>query len=300
MVGSALVRKFLEFDCEIVKLSRTEANLELYPETYSFLEKHKPDVVIDAAAKVGGIFANDQYPVDFLVSNLAIQNNLLKSSFACGVKKFVFLGSSCIYPRDCDQPIKEEYLLSGPLETSNSAYAIAKIAGIELVKSYRKQYGVKWISIMPTNLYGPGDNFDLSTSHVFPALIHRFVQAEINGSKVVTLWGSGSPLRDFLHVDDLAKAVVLAVHKYDSDMPLNVGSGGEISIKDLALKVAAAIGFEGLIEWDPSKPDGTPRKVLDVSRLKALGWEPSISLDQGIMSTINWFKHAYSLGEVRR
>lgn len=296
MVGSALVRKYLEFDYEVLELSRTEANLESYAETHSFLEKNKPDVVIDAAAKVGGIFANNQHPVEFLVSNLAIQNNLLNSSFACGVKKFVFLGSSCIYPRDCDQPIKEEYLLSGPLETSNSAYAIAKIAGVELVKSYRKQYGAKWISIMPTNLYGPGDNFDLTSSHVLPALIHRFVQAEIDGSKVVTLWGSGSPLRDFLHVDDLARAVVLAVDKYDSGLPLNVGSGGEISIKDLALKIAAAVGFEGVIEWDASKPDGTPRKVLDVSRLRALGWEPSISLDHGIMSTISWFKHAYSQG----
>jgi GDP-L-fucose synthase len=212
----------------------------------------------------------------------------------------VFLGSSCIYPRDCAQPIKEEYLMTGPLEATNSAYAVAKIAGIEMVNSYRKEYGTKWISLMPTNLYGPRDNFNLAVSHVLPAFIRRFVEAAESGAEKVTLWGSGAPLREFLHVDDLAKAVVIASEKYDSSLHLNVGTGEDLSIKSLAQKVANSAGFTGQIEWDASKPDGTPRKVLDVSRMKALGWKPTITLDEGIASTIAWYKEANARGEVRK
>jgi GDP-L-fucose synthase len=216
------------------------------------------------------------------------------------VDKFVFLGSSCIYPRDCDQPIREEYLLSGPLEQTNSAYAIAKIAGIELVNSYRKQFGYKWISLMPTNLYGPKDNYNLESSHVLPALIRRFVEAEQNDAREVVLWGDGSPLREFLHVDDLASAVFFATQEYDSDLHLNIGTGMEVTIMELARKIAMAVGFEGEIKWDLSKPTGTPRKVLDVSRITALGWSPSITLDDGIISTIKWYRDAVSRGEVRK
>lgn len=238
--------------------------------------------------------------MEFLSDNLTIQSNLMKAAHKAGVPNFVFLGSSCIYPRDCAQPIKEEYLMTGPLEETNSAYAIAKITGIELINSYRKEYGTKWVSLMPTNLYGPRDNFDLTASHVLPALIRRFVEATESGASTVTLWGSGSPLREFLHVNDLAQAVVVASAKYDSSLHLNVGSGEDLSIKELATKVAAAAGFTGKIEWDSSKPDGTPRKVLDVSRMKALGWKPTITLDEGIASTIAWYKEANARGEVRK
>jgi GDP-L-fucose synthase len=257
-------------------------------------------LIVDAAAKVGGIGANNSYPVEFLTDNLTIQGNLMSAAHKAGVPNFVFLGSSCIYPRDCAQPIKEEYLMTGPLEETNSAYAIAKIAGIELINSYRKEYGTRWISLMPTNLYGPNDNFDLTASHVLPALIRRFIEATESGAEKVTLWGSGSPLREFLHVDDLAQAVVVAFEKYDSSLHLNVGSGEDLTIKHLAEKVAEAAGFTGKIEWDSSKPDGTPRKVLDVSRIKALGWKPTITLDEGITSTIAWYKEANARGEVRK
>jgi GDP-L-fucose synthase len=233
--------------------------------------------------------------VEFLADNLSIQRNLINAAHKAGVPNFVFLGSSCIYPRDCAQPIKEEYLMSGPLEETNSAYAIAKIAGIEMINSYRKEYGTRWISLMPTNLYGPRDNFDLTTSHVMPALIRRSIEAAESGAGKVTLWGSGMPRREFLHVDDLAQAVVVASEKYDSSLHLNVGSG-----EDLAEKVAKAVGYTGRIEWDSSKPDGTPRKVLDVSRVKALGWKPTITLDEGIASTIAWYKEANARGEVRK
>jgi GDP-L-fucose synthase len=213
----------------------------------------------------------------------------MDAAHAAKVSKFVFLGSSCIYPRDCAQPIKEEYLLTGELEQTNSAYAVAKIAGIELVKSYRKEYGYKWISVMPTNMYGPNDNFDLENGHVLPVLIRKFIEAKRLGNSQVTLWGSGSPLREFLHVDDLAKAVVLCMDKYDDSKQINVGSGHEVSIKDLATKISGIVGFAGEIIWDSSKPDGTPRKVLDSSKITKLGWKPLISLDQGIASTVEWY-----------
>jgi GDP-L-fucose synthase len=218
----------------------------------------------------------------------------MDASHEANVERFVFLGSSCIYPRDCAQPIKEEYLMTGPLERTNSAYAVAKIAGIELIKSYRKQFNHSWISLMPTNMYGPGDNFDLETSHVLPAFINRFVTAKRNYTKSVTLWGSGSPKREFLHTQDLAHAVLLASEKYDAEEHLNVGTGKDLSIKELANLVAKQAGFAGEIEWDASKPDGTPRKVLDVTRLRALGWEPRISLETGIAETIQWFESNYN------
>jgi GDP-L-fucose synthase len=281
-------------------LVMTDVDLMDTKATIDFIAKAKPSLIIDAAAKVGGIGANNSFPVEFLADNLTIQSNLMNAAHKAGVPNFVFLGSSCIYPRNCAQPIKEEYLMTGPLEETNSAYAVAKIAGIEMVNSYRKEYGTKWISLMPTNLYGPRDNFDLAASHVLPAFIRRFVEAAESGASKVTLWGSGAPLREFLHVDDLAKAVVLAAEKYDSSMHLNVGTGEDLSIKALAQKVANAAGFTGQIEWDASKPDGTPRKVLDVSRMRALGWKPTITLDEGIASTIAWYKEANARGEVRK
>jgi len=300
LAGSAIVKAFESQGQEVIGINRSVVDLMDAKATEEFIAKSKPSLIVDAAAKVGGIGANNSYPVEFLSDNFAIQGNLMRAAHKADVSNFVFLGSSCIYPRDCAQPIKEEYLMTGPLEATNSAYAIAKIAGIEMVNSYRKEYGTKWISLMPTNLYGPRDNFDLAASHVLPALIRRFVEAVESGASKVTLWGTGAPLREFLHVDDLATAVVLAYEKYDSSMHLNIGTGEDLSIKALAQKVANAAGFEGQIEWDTSKPDGTPRKVLDVSRMKALGWKPTITLDEGIASTIAWYKEAHARGEVRK
>jgi GDP-L-fucose synthase len=300
LAGSAIVKAFELQGQEVIGINRSVVNLMNAKATEDFISKSKPSLIVDAAAKVGGIGANNSYPVEFLNDNITIQGNLMRAAQKANVANFVFLGSSCIYPRDCPQPIKEEYLMTGQLEATNSAYAIAKIAGVELIKSYRKQYGTKWISLMPTNLYGPNDNFDLTASHVLPAFIRRFVEASESGAEKVTLWGSGTPLREFLHVSDLAKAVVLAAEHYDSSLHLNVGTGEGLSIKALAQKVATAAGFSGQIEWDTSKPDGTPRKVLDVSRVKALGWKPTITLDEGIASTIAWYKVANARGEVRK
>jgi len=299
LVGSSLVKTFHGLGHEIIEVNRSVVNLLDAQSTKRFVARVSPDLILDAAAKVGGIGANNAYPVEFLVDNLAIQGNLMQAAHLADVPKFVFLGSSCIYPRNCDQPIKEEYLMTGPLEPTNSAYAIAKIAGIELINSYRKEYGTKWISIMPTNLYGPRDNFNLEDSHVMPSLIRRFVEAAESRVGKVTLWGTGLPLREFLHVDDLARAIVLAANKYDDRLHLNVGTGEDISIRDLASKIALAAGFTGEIEWDISKLDGTPRKVLHVSRIKALGWSPAITLDEGIASTIAWYKEARTKGEIR-
>ena len=300
LVGSALVREFARNGLEVIELNRSMVDLRDLIATKSIVKQIAPNMLVDAAAKVGGIGANSSNPVEFLSENLSIQSNLMSAAHEAKVDKFVFLGSSCIYPRDCAQPIKEEYLLSGPLEQTNSAYAIAKIAGIELVNSYRKQFGHKWISLMPTNLYGPRDNYNLESSHVLPALIRRFVEAEQFDAREVVLWGDGSPLREFLHVDDLASAVFFATQEYDSDLHLNIGTGMEVTIMELARKIATAVGFEGEIKWDLSKPTGTPRKVLDVSRIKALGWSPSVTLDDGIISTIKWYRDAVSRGEVRK
>jgi GDP-L-fucose synthase len=300
LAGSAIVKAFESKGQSVVGINRSVVDLTDEKATVDFISKAKPSLIVDAAAKVGGIGANNSYPVEFLTGNLTIQGNLMNAAHKAGVPNFVFLGSSCIYPRDCAQPIKEEYLMTGPLEETNSAYAIAKIAGIELVNSYRKEYGTRWISLMPTSLYGPRDNFDLAASHVLPAFIRRFVEATGSGADKVTLWGSGSPLREFLHVDDLAQAIIVASEKYDSSLHLNVGSGEDLTIKHLAEKVAEAAGFYGKIEWDSSRPDGTPKKVLDVSRIKALGWKPTITLDEGIASTIAWYKEANARGEVRK
>lgn len=300
LAGAAIVKAFESQGQEVLGINRSVINLMDASATEDFILKIKPSLVVDAAAKVGGIGANDLYPVEFLIENITIQTNLIQAAHKAEVPRFIFLGSSCIYPRDCLQPIKEEYLLTGPLEASNSAYAVAKLAGIELVNSYRKEYGTNWVSLMPTNLYGPGDNFNLKDSHVLPALIRRFIEAVEEGAKSVVLWGTGEPLRDFLHVDDLASAVVLASEKYDSSMPLNVGTGKDLPVRELSAKIAKAAGFLGDVEWDTSRPDGTPRKVLDTSRINSLGWKPRITLDDGIASTIAWYREANAQGKVRK
>ena len=290
LVGSAIFEALQKRNESVIGLNSKVVNLLDRKATFEFILDVKPEVVIDAAAVVGGIGANDSFPVDFLSKNLQIQSNLMDASHAAEVERFIFLGSSCIYPRDCQQPIKEEYLMTGPLEKTNSAYAVAKIAGIELIKSYRKQFEHKWISLMPTNMYGPRDNFDPEKGHVLPALINKFVTARKEGLSNVTLWGTGIPRREFLHSRDLASAVIVALEKYDEEIHLNVGTGTDISIQELALKIANLAGFNGEIKWDTSRPDGTPRKVLDISRLKQLNWAPSIGLEEGISETIHWFK----------
>ena len=300
LAGSAIANAFEKAGQEVFGINRGVVDLLNFDQTNQFLNDIKPSLVIDAAARVGGIGANNSHPVEFLEDNVRIQANLMHASHNANVKRFVFLGSSCIYPRDCKQPIKEEYLMTGPLEATNSAYAVAKIAGIELVNSYRKQYGHNWISLMPTNLYGPRDNFNLDNSHVLPALIRRFVEAVEAGAREVMVWGSGSPKREFLHVDDLAQAVLLTSQSYDSALHLNIGTGEDLSILELATKIAQISGFKGEILWNKSKPDGTPRKVLDVSRIKQLGWSPRVTLDVGIASTISWYREATAKGESRR
>ena len=300
MVGSAIVRKFEEVGLKVSPMSRREVDFEDEKSTLEYIDLIQPDSMVIAAAKVGGISANQNSPVEFLEANLRIQNSLMSAAFKVGIPRVVFLGSSCIYPRDCPQPIKEESLMSGPLESTNSAYAIAKIAGIELVNSYRKEYDLNWISLMPTNLYGPGDNFNLQNSHVMPSFIRRFIEAVESRSKTLTLWGTGLPRREFLHVDDLASAVITCLQEYNDPLHLNVGTGEDLTIVELAQKVAIAAGFTGGIEWDLTKPDGTPRKVLDVSRIKSLGWKPQITLEEGISSTIAWYKEANTREEVRK
>lgn len=300
LAGSAIVRAYQAAGEEVIPVSRKVVDLLDRDATFKLIKDVKPSLIVDAAAKVGGIGANNSFPVEFLSDNVRIQSNLMEAAHAADVEQFIFLGSSCIYPRDCAQPIKEEYLLTGPLEETNSAYAVAKIAGIELVKSFRKEYGRRWISLMPTNLYGINDNFELQGSHVLPAFIRRFVEAAEKNAPSETLWGTGSPKREFLHVDDLAAAVLHLGKNYNSSEHLNIGTGEDLTIKELAELVAELAGFKGELEWDSSKPDGTPRKVLDVSKAKALGWAPQISLRDGIASTIAWYKDATAKGEVRR
>jgi GDP-L-fucose synthase len=290
LVGSAIVREIERVGKAVKGISSKDVDLLDRRSTFAYIKDLNPSVLIDAAARVGGIGANNSHPVDFLTQNIQIQSNLMDAAHEANVKNFVFLGSSCIYPRDCAQPIKEEYIMTGALEQTNSAYAIAKIAGLELIKSYRKQYGHKWISVMPTNLYGPNDNFDLENSHVFPALIRKFIEGKRKNAQSVTLWGSGSPKREFLHVDDLAKAILVCLEKYNSDQHINVGTGEDIEIKELASKIANLAGFTGEIVWDKAKPDGTLRKVLDTSKITDLGWKPSISLDSGIAQTVQWYQ----------
>lgn len=290
LVGSAVYQKLTEEGEEVIGLNSKVVSLLDRPKTFEFICDVKPTIVIDAAATVGGIGANDSKPVDFLSHNLQIQTNLIDASHKANVERFVFLGSSCIYPRDCPQPMKEEYLLTGPLEPTNSAYAVAKIAGIELIKSYRKQFHRRWISIMPTNMYGPGDNFSEDRGHVLPVLINKFVTAAESGSNKVTLWGSGSPKREFLHSRDLAEAIVFLLDRYDGDAHINVGSGQEIGIRELAELIGKEAGFGGSIEWDRNRPDGTPRKLLDSSLIQQMGWNSRVSLEVGIRETIQWFK----------
>lgn len=299
LIGSAINEEFSRLGYEVHSISRQQVDLSNSNATLEYIQDLKPEMIVDSAARVGGIGANNSRPVDFLLDNLSIQNNLMASAHKASVDKFIFLGSSCIYPRSCLQPIKEEYLLTGKLEETNSAYAIAKIAGIELIRSYRKQYGKSWISLMPTNLYGPRDNFAIYGSHVLPALIRKFVDAAEHRTQVVELWGDGSPLREFLHVSDCAKAIVIAAEKHDSDLHLNIGSSEEITIKELALMIARLAGFDGDIKWNIEMPNGTPRKVLDSSRMRSLGWAPEISLESGIKSTIDWYRCAVQQGNVR-
>jgi GDP-L-fucose synthase len=290
LVGSAILNELISSGQDAVGLTRSNVNLLNRNEVFSYIQDLKPSAIIDAAAKVGGIGANDKYPVDFLTENLQIQSNLMDAAHNANVKKFVFLGSSCIYPRECPQPIKEEYLLTGPLEPTNSAYALAKISGLELIKSYRKQHGRRWITVMPTNLYGPRDNFDLQNSHVLPALIRKFVEAINSGVNDVQLWGTGSAVREFLYVEDLAKAVVFCLENYDSSEHINIGTGIGTTIKELSLKISELSGFQGEIKWDSSKPDGMPVKVLDVSRINQLGWFAHTDLEDGIKKTLDWYR----------
>lgn len=290
LVGSAIWRN-LEAKGHTGLVGRRSAELDLLDTaaTMDAIAQEKPDVVIMAAAKVGGIIANSTHPVEFLNENIRIQTNVFEAAHAAKVPQLLFLGSSCIYPKFAEQPIQESSLLTGQLEESNNAYAIAKIAGVLQVQSYRKQYGHRWISAMPTNLYGPYDNFDLTSSHVLPALIRKFHEAKVVGSPSVTLWGSGTPLREFLHTDDLANACAFLLDNYDDDAPINIGWGQDISIAELGQMIAEIVGFEGQILWDSSKPDGTPRKLLDTTKINSLGWEPSISLRDGIESTYRWY-----------
>ena len=291
LVGSAVARALEAqgYDNLIVRTHR-ELDLTEQAAVREFFHVERPAAVIMAAARVGGIQANNTRPAEFIRDNLLIQDNVIDAAYRTGVGKFVFLGSSCIYPKLAPQPIKEEYLLTGALEPTNEWYAIAKIAGVKMCQAYRREYGFNAISLMPTNLYGPGDNFDLQNSHVLPALIRRFHEAKLRGDAALAVWGTGTPRREFLHVDDLADAVVYLLKTYDGEPIVNIGWGEDVSIKELAQMVAAVSGFEGRLEFDTTKPDGTPRKLLDTSRLTSLGWKPKITLRSGIEQTYAWFK----------
>ena len=298
LVGSALVRK-LEKEGFTNIITRTHQELDLIrqAEVEEFFEKEKPDYVILAAAKVGGIHANDTYPADFIMKNLQIECNVIDAAYKNQVEKLLFLGSSCIYPKECPQPIKEEYLLSDYLEKTNEAYALAKIAGLKMCSYYNRQYGTNYISVMPCNLYGINDNFSLENSHVLPALIRKFHEAKIKGEATVTIWGSGKPLREFLNVDDLADACLFLMDHYEGNNFFNVGYGKEVTIMELAELVKKTVGFEGEIVLDTSKPDGTMRKLTDISRIKGLGWEPKITLEAGLKETYQWFRDKYESGD---
>jgi GDP-L-fucose synthase len=290
LVGSALLRALRRRGyTNFVYRTHAEMDLEDQRAVHEFFERERPDRVFLAAAKVGGIGANQSYPADFIRSNLVIQMNVVEAAYRAGVKKLMFLGSSCIYPKLAPQPIKEEYLLSGHLEPTNEPYAVAKIAGIKLCQAYNRQYGTNFVSVMPTNLYGPGDNFDLETSHVLPALIRKFHDAKVAKAPSVTVWGSGRALREFLHVDDMADACVFLMESYDSSDIVNIGCGEDVTIAQLAALIRDVVGYQGDIVYDRSKPDGTPRKLLDVSRLRGLGWEPRVSLARGLAETYDWY-----------
>lgn len=289
MVGSAIVRRLEREDCEVIVSERTQVDLRRQEQVERFVKERRPHLIFLAAAKVGGILANASYPADFLFDNLAIQNNVIDAAYRNETEKLVFLGSSCIYPKLAPQPIKEDALLTGPLEPTNEWYAIAKIAGIKLCQAYRRQYGCDFVSAMPTNLYGPGDNFNLETSHVAAALMVKAVRAKEAGTQALEVWGSGKPLREFLHVDDCADALVFIAQHYSADEHINVGFGRDLSIAELAQIILDAVGTKASLAFDPSKPDGTPRKLMDSSRLAALGWKPKIGLREGMQQTLAWY-----------
>jgi GDP-L-fucose synthase len=291
LVGGAVVRALQrEGYRNLIRRTHQELDLTVQAAVLALFERERPEVVIMAAARVGGIYANNAQPAEFIRDNLLLQGNLIDAAQRFGVAKFVFLGSSCVYPKLAPQPIKEEYLLTGPLESTNEWYAVAKIAGLKMCQAYRRQYGFNAISLMPTNLYGPGDNFDVQTSHVLPALIRRFHEAKQRGDATLSVWGTGTPRREFLHVDDLADAVVYLLRHYDQEDIVNVGWGQDVTIRELAELIQTVCGFEGRLVFDASKPDGTPRKLLDTTRLTALGWRPRIELKAGIESTYAWFR----------
>jgi GDP-L-fucose synthase len=300
LVGSAIARN-IDAGTSHTWVGKTRQELDLFnrKRVFEYVKQEQPDAVVIAAARVGGIYANNSYPVEFLTENLQIEMSILDACHAADIPRVLFLGSSCIYPRLAPQPIKEEYLLTGELEPTNEAYALSKIAGIKLVQSYRREYGRHWISTMPTNLYGIGDNFHPDNSHVLPAMLRRLHEAKVSGSKTVMMWGSGTPRREFLHVDDLAAACVFLLESYDGDIPLNVGCGVDVTIKELAETVARVVKFQGSIEWDSSKPDGTPQKLLDTSRINQLGWFPTIALEDGIRDTYAWFLEKVITKDIR-
>tara|TARA_R110002110_G_scaffold115008_1_gene285194 strand:+ start:4111 stop:5079 length:969 start_codon:yes stop_codon:yes gene_type:complete len=289
MVGSAIARRLASENCEIITVGRDQVDLRRQADVEDWMAQSKPDAVFLAAATVGGIQANDTRPAEFLYDNLAIETNIIEGARRIGVEKLMFMGSACIYPRLAEQPMAEDALLTGPLEPTNEAYAVAKIAGIKLCSAYRRQYGCDFISAMPNNLYGPGDNFDLRSSHVIPALMRKAHEAKTAGDPTMTVWGSGTPLREFLHVDDLADAAVFLMQQYSGETHLNIGTGEEISIRDLAATIAAAVGYEGKLVFDADKPDGAPRKLLDVSRISGMGWQSSTKLTDGLRMTYEWY-----------
>lgn len=289
MVGSAVVRRLRDEGCEILTADRAAADLERQDQVERWIGARRPDAIVMSAAKVGGILANDTYPADFLYRNLIIEANVIEAARKAGVGRLLFLGSSCIYPKLANQPITEDALLTGPLEPTNEWYAVAKIAGIKLTQAYRRQYGLDYISAMPTNLYGPEDNFDLASSHVLPALIRKAHEAKASGAKELVIWGSGTPRREFLHVDDCADALVFLLKTYSGEEHVNVGSGDDLPISELAQIVCEVVGFPGEIVRDSSKPDGTPRKLMSAAKLRAMGWSPAIGLREGIAQTYQWF-----------
>jgi len=299
MVGQSLVKHCKNIGYEILTVDRNELDLRDSYGVTKYFEAHRPDLVIAAAARVGGIHANSSQKIDFLLDNLAIQNSLIMGALKCHVKNFIFLGSSCIYPKNAPQPMKEESLLTGPLESTNEAYAVAKIAGVKLCEYVRQENGFNYFSLMPTNLFGPGDNYDLFNSHVPAALMRKFHVAKVTNLPAVTVWGTGNPLREFMHVDDLSNAILFTIQNPPNDNLINVGYGLEISIRDFAHKMANVVGYEGGIEFDSSMPDGAPRKLLDNSKLSAMGWSPKITLGEGLESTYTWFTKNIELGMVR-
>jgi GDP-L-fucose synthase len=297
MVGSAIVRRLASEGCRVITASRSELDLRRQSDVESWLDARRPEAIFLAAATVGGIHANATRPVDFLYDNLAIETNIINAAWRVRVEKLLFLGSSCIYPRQAPQPINEDALLTGPLETTNEWYAIAKIAGVKLCQAYRRQYGARFVSAMPTNLYGPNDNFDLESSHVLAALMVKIHTAKQEGRASVEIWGSGTPRREFLHVDDLADAATYLMKAHESEVPINVGTGSDLSILELAEEIKRVVGYEGSFTFDLSKPDGTPRKLLDASRLHGLGWRHRIGLHEGIVSTYTWYRQQMTSGQ---